>query len=160
MRIERLARLVVVASSIGAFALIACSGSGQRIPNAAPAASGNSAPAGAAEAGAADAGAHEKVFAGSAAEATQLVSAAIDKNRESMAACVSDYRKRKNLGRARVEVQVGIDQEGNLLGATLGKGKQDQELTQCMQRALQNATFPRSHAGVISVTKVYEEILQ
>jgi hypothetical protein len=102
----------------------------------------------------------EKPFAGSTAEATQLVSAAMETTRDGMASCVSAHRKRKNVAHARVEVHVGIDQDGNLLGATLAKGGQDEELSACVTRALQNAPFPRSRSGVISFTKVYEEFLR
>jgi hypothetical protein len=102
----------------------------------------------------------ERPFAGSTAEATQLVSAAMETTRDGMATCVSAYRKRKNVAHARVEVQVGIDQDGNLLGAALAKGGQDDELSACVTRALQNAPFPRSRGGVISFTKVYEEFLR
>lgn len=116
------------------------------------------APDAAVDAGAPDA-APERPFAGSGAEAFQLVSAQIDKHREAMSDCVDAYRKRKKLPTQRVEVQVGIDQEGNLLGATLAKSKQqDPELSGCVQKALSTAVFPKSHAGVISITKVYQEL--
>lgn len=49
--------------------------------------------------------------------------------------------------------------EGRLLGVT-SKGKEDNELKTCVQRALGDAQFPRSHAGVITVTKTYQELLQ
>lgn len=154
----RLGQGVVVAMALVGVALpVACGGGGKPLA-ATPAASASSASSASADAGPPVKA--EKPFAGSTAEATQMVSAAIDKHREGIYACVTSYRKRKNLAHARVEVQVGIDQEGNLLGATLGKGKQDEELTSCVQKALANAPFPRSHSGVISFTKVYEEILQ
>lgn len=154
----RLGQGVVVAMALGSLVLSAACGSGSK-PAAAPPASSASA-AGSASADAGPPAKVEKPFAGSTAEATQLVGVAVDKHREGIYACVTSYRKRKNLAHARVEVQLGIDQEGNLLGATLGKGKQDEELTSCVQKALANAPFPRSHSGVISITKVYEEILQ
>lgn len=164
MRSPLVARLAVVvlavAGSLAAGSLAACSGGGSRGPTS-PAGDPSGAGDGGADAASpADAGPAEKPFAGSSSEATQLVSAAIDKHRAEMASCVDSYRKRKKLAHARVEVQVGIDQEGNLLGATLGKGKQDPELSACVQSALSTAVFPRSHSGVISITKVYEEILQ
>ena len=59
----------------------------------------------------------------------------------------------------RVTISMGIDQEGKLLGATLPKGRTDEILSTCVQAALANAPFPRSHAGVISITKTYEEIV-
>lgn len=150
-----LASLVAVSTL---FVLSACGGprGGESTTGAPPHAV--SAEPGARDAGATDA-APDKPFAGSGAEATQLVSAAIDKHREAMADCVEAYRARKKLPTQRVEVQVGIDQEGILLGATLAKTKsQDPELSACLQKALASAVFPRSHAGVISITKVYAEI--
>lgn len=108
----------------------------------------------------ADAGPPAKPFAGSAAEATQLIGAAVDKGSDKVQKCVSEYRARKNMPHERVTISMGIDQEGKLLGATLPKGKTDEVLSTCVQSALANAPFPRSHAGVISITKTYEEISQ
>jgi hypothetical protein len=164
VRVERFVGMIIAVGLTSLALGAACSSPGARTPSAAAGsgqdggATGASAPL---DAASPDAAKGERPFAGSATEATQLVSAAIDKHREEMGACVNAYKTRKKLGRARVEVQVGIDQEGNLLGATLKGGKaQDEELTTCVQRALATAQFPRSHAGVISVTKVYEEMLQ
>jgi len=93
-------------------------------------------------------------------EATQLIGDAIDTNSTEMKKCVAEYRIRKKLPHERVAISVGIDQEGRLLGATLKGGKQDAPFSECVQRALGTAPFPRSHAGVIQVTKSYEEIQQ
>ncbi len=163
MRVEPFGVGMIIAAGLTSLALgIACSSPGARTPAGATAADadgGSNGPT-SGDAAAGDGGRAEKPFAGTATEATQLVSAAIDKHRTEVGACVNAYKTRKKLGRARVEVQVGIDQEGNLLGATLKGKPQDEELTTCVQRALAQAQFPRSHAGVISITKVYEEILQ
>jgi len=115
----------------------------------------------ASDAGDADGGAasSEPPFAGSAAEATALISSAVDKKGSDIGACVREFRLRKNLARERVSVSFGIDMEGKLLGVT-SKGKEDAELKSCVHKALEGATFPRSHAGVITVTKTYEELLQ
>lgn len=107
-----------------------------------------------------DAAPPPKPFAGSAAEATQLIGAAVDKRSTEVQKCVAEYRTRKNLPHERVTVSMGIDQEGRLLGATLPKGKTDAPLSECIQKALADAAFPRSHSGVISITKSYEEIVQ
>ena len=101
-----------------------------------------------------------KPFAGSAAEATQLIGVAVDKNADAVKKCVSEYRARKNLPHERVTISMGIDQEGRLLGATLPKGKTDAPLSDCIQAALATAAFPRSHSGVISITKSFEELVQ
>ena len=99
-------------------------------------------------------------FAGTSAEATQLIGAAVDKRSTDVQKCVAEYRTRKNLPHERVSISMGIDQEGRLLGAALPKGKTDATLSECVQQALANAPFPRSHSGVISITKSYEEIVQ
>jgi hypothetical protein len=99
------------------------------------------------------------VFAGSAAEATSLISATVDKHSSDIALCARDFRARKKLGREKVSVSFGIDQEGKLLGVT-SRGKEDAELKSCVQNALNGAQFPRSHAGVITVTKTYGEHVQ
>lgn len=117
----------------------------------------NVADAGAAASG--DGGKEERPFAGSAAEATSLISAVVDKKGNEIGLCVRDFRVRKKLARERVSISFGIDMEGTLLGVT-SKGKQDAELKQCVQDALKSALFPRSHAGVITVTKTYEELIQ
>jgi hypothetical protein len=101
----------------------------------------------------------ERQFAGSTAEATALISAVVDKKGSQIGVCVRDFRLRKKLARERVSVSFGIDMEGKLLGVT-SKGKEDNELKTCVQDALKGAPFPRSHAGVITVTKTYEELLQ
>src|SRR5262245_46969842 len=100
--------------------------------------------------------ADEKPFAGSAAEATSMISAVVDKKQDDIATCVREFRVRKKMAHDRVAVSFGIDQEGKLLGVT-SKGKEDAQLKSCVQSVLQNAPFPRSHAGVITVTKSYEE---
>lgn len=107
-----------------------------------------------------DAAPKQRPFAGSAVEATQLIGAAVDRKANEMQKCVAEYRARKNMPHERVSVSLGIDQEGRLLGATLPKGKTDPTLSECVQRALADAPFPRSHTGVISITKSYEEIVQ
>lgn len=106
------------------------------------------------------ASASARPFASSASEATQLINDAIDKHNAGVRKCVEEYRVRKKMPHERVEISVGIDQEGRLLGATLKKGKPDQELSDCLLKALAAAPFPRSHAGVITMTKTFEEILQ
>jgi hypothetical protein len=39
------------------------------------------------------------------------------------------------------------------------KGSEDTELKTCVQDALKDGLFPRSHSGVITVTKTYEELV-
>ena len=145
-------------------ALAACGASGARDPGAASgpgAAKGaHASDAGDGGAGGADAGPPAKPFAGSPSEAAQLIGTAIDKNSGDVKKCVVEYRTRKKLPHERVEISVGIDQEGRLLGAALKGSKQDPVFSDCVQKALAGAPFPRSHAGVIQVTKSFEEIEQ
>jgi hypothetical protein len=83
----------------------------------------------------------------------------VDKKSTEIGMCVREFRTRKKLARERVTVSFGIDMEGKLLGVT-SKGKEDAELKACVQDALKGAQFPRSHAGIITITKTYEELLQ
>ena len=62
-------------------------------------------------------------FASSPAEAMTLINEVIDKRATDVQKCVKEYRTRKNLPHERVEIAVGIDQEGRLRGATLKKGE-------------------------------------
>ena len=116
--------------------------------------------AGATTAASVDAAPPPRPFASSPVEATQLIGAAIDSRAPAMKKCVAEYRARKKLPHDRVEITVGIDQEGHLLGATLKSGSKDPPFSDCVQHALADAPFPRSHAGVIQSTKSYEEIEQ
>ena len=157
--------VAVALTSVVAAVVVACGasgagGGGPGAPSATSAKEGSDGGAAASAPAAADAAPPPKPFAGSAAEATQLIGAAVDKNAAAVMKCVSEYRARKNLPHERVTISMGIDQEGRLLGATLPKGKTDTPLSECVQAALANAAFPRSHSGVISITKSYEELVQ
>ena len=164
---SRIVLVSIVVSLTGAVSSITCACGGDKgsaaskTPNAA---TSKDAPEGGAAGGAggaaSDGGAAQKPFAGSAQEATQLIGNAVDKNSADVMKCVAEYRVRKNLPHERVTISMGIDQEGRLLGATLPKGKTDATLSECVQRVLAGAPFPRSHNGVISITKSYEEIVQ
>ena len=110
-----------------------------------------------------DAGAEagsDRPFAGSPAEATQLITDAVDKKQTEIAKCVQEYRFRTHLAHAKVSVNMGIDQEGRLIGVTLPKNKEDKELTACVHKELEGAKFPRSHAGVITITRTFQEMVQ
>lgn len=112
------------------------------------------------DAGTADAAAKgERPFAGSLAEATTIINGVLDKKQSDISACVRQYRARAPQHQSKVSVAFGIDQEGKLLGVT-SKGKEDAALRACVQEALRDALFPQSHAGVITITKTYEELVQ
>lgn len=101
----------------------------------------------------------ERPFAGNVAEATEMISNVVDKKRTEVNTCIRAFRTRKKIPGERVAVSFGIDMDGRLLGVT-AKGKEDDELKACIQGALKGAPFPRSQAGVITVTKTYGEIVQ
>src|SRR3954464_3425769 len=62
------------------------------------------------------AGPAERPFAGSANDATQLIQQALEKKTDAMNDCVKQFRFRKHLAHERIDVAVGIDQEGHVLG--------------------------------------------
>lgn len=148
--------LIALLVALGALSLACGGGNASKGP-----APSTTAPKDASDAGsaAADAGPPERAFAGSTAEATALISAAVDKRTTDIGACVREFRARRKLVHEKVTVSFGIDQDGRVLGVT-SKGKEDAELKACIQEALKTASFPRSHAGVITVTKTYEDLLQ
>jgi hypothetical protein len=149
---------------IGSFVVCsACSGGGSKDANApkpeAPAAPATAGKASEPVDAGVEAGA-DRPFAGSAAEATQLITDAVDKKQNEIAKCVQQYRFRTHLAHEKVAVNIGIDQEGRLIGVTLPKNKEDKELTACVQKELKDAKFPRSHAGVITITRTFQEMVQ
>jgi hypothetical protein len=114
------------------------------------------APAGAPSAGAQDGGG-ARPFASTAEEATHLIDAAVDSRREGLLKCVVSSRARKADPHASVTLELGIDQQGKLIGLKLPKGVQDDALIACARDALRDAPFPTSHAGVVSVKKTFED---
>jgi hypothetical protein len=147
---------VVFAGTLAA--VVAACGASSSAPGT-PTSSASAGDEGEAPAGNADGGAkEERPFAGSTAEATQMISEVVDKKQPDITACVREFRARKKDAPKKVVVSFGIDQEGRLLGVT-SKGNVDTELKTCVADALRRAPFPRSHAGVITVTKTYEDLL-
>jgi hypothetical protein len=114
-------------------------------------------PAGSASAGsAAPPPAHP--FAKNAVEATSMIDDAINSKANELTACVEDARKRRKDPHAKIVVQVGIDENGRLIGVEMPKGeKKDKALSDCLLQALHGAPFPESHAGVITVRKTFED---
>jgi hypothetical protein len=75
-----------------------------------------------------------------------------------LSACVEDARTRRKNAHEKIVVEIGIDQEGHMLGVKLPKGeKNDKALVDCVLGALRAAPFPRSHSGVITVRKTFED---
>jgi|ERR1017187_8077579 hypothetical protein len=116
--------------------------------------------------GATDAGAPvvdaavEHPFAKSIPEAQALIQEQIDAHMQTLWKCVDAYRAGKNDPHKGVVVDVGIDQEGTLLGVTSPSSKQGElepRLKQCLWDGLHGLTFPRSHAGVITVRQTFTD---
>jgi hypothetical protein len=99
-------------------------------------------------------------FAHSSLEASQLIDKAIDAHQDELAACAQAARKKRKDIHVRVAVDIGIDQEGTLLGVKIPKGAPaDDDLVACITKALKRAQFPRSNAGVITVKKTFEDVV-
>lgn len=73
--------------------------------------------------------------------------------------CVEDHRKAKHEAHGAITVDIGIDQEGTLLGIIPPNPKKplDPALKDCMMAALHGLTFPRSHAGIITVRQTFQD---
>jgi hypothetical protein len=135
--------------------LIACGGS-----KAAPVATVPVTPPAASEASAGDAGAAkvERPMAKTSAEATAFIDEAVNQRQPQLAKCVAEARERIKDAHAPLATEIGIDQEGALIGVKTPKGSTlDLKLNDCVREALQGAPFPRSKAGVITVKKSFTD---
>jgi hypothetical protein len=133
-------------------------------PGATPSpATGGAGPQGDAGIAAADARV-ERPFAKTALEAQSLIQALIDAHIKPLWKCVEQLRAAKGDPHKAVTVDIGIDQEGNLLGVTTVNAKQgglDPTTRDCMFGALHGLPFPRSHSGVITVRQSFtDEVIQ
>lgn len=145
---------------LGFLALGACGAPGPAAEGSKAGAEGATGGGGAAaDGGSGGGGKEERPFAGSLQEATTAINAVLDKRQGDINACVKQFRVRRADHHGKVSVSFGIDQEGRLLGVT-SKGKEDAELKSCVQDGLRGAPFPRSNAGLITITKTYEELVQ
>jgi hypothetical protein len=105
-----------------------------------------------------EAAAPEHPFAATPAEATTLIDDAINARVGDLARCVETARARRKNPHQKISVMIGIDQQGHLMAVTAPPGGQkDPELFACVQGVLTGANFPTSHAGVITVTRSFEE---
>ncbi len=97
-------------------------------------------------------------FANSPDEATSLIDDAITSRANELGACVDAARARRKTPHAKLVLEVGIDEEGHMLGVKLPKGeKPDKAFVDCVLASLRGAPFPKSHAGVITVRKTFED---
>jgi hypothetical protein len=87
-----------------------------------------------------------------------MIDDAITSRVNELSACVDAARERRKSPHEKIVVEIGIDQEGHLLGVKLPKSeKKDDALVTCILDALRPAPFPRSHSGVITVRKTFED---
>jgi hypothetical protein len=134
---------------------MAC-GTSQKNADSPPAAAGD---AGAAAATSASAAPAERPFAKNPVEATTLIQDVIQTKMKTLWKCVEDWRTKKGDPHAGIVVNIGIDQEGTLVGvASLNsKNELDPVLRECLYSTLKGLPFPRSHAGVITVKQSFED---
>ncbi len=127
-------------------------------PSATEIASVPPADAGAPSADATSVAAPGKPFANNAAEATSLINDAVDAQANGLGRCVETARARSRKMHGKISVEIGIDQEGKLIGVKTPKGqKEDRGFNDCVRGALTGANFPRSHAGVITLRRSFED---
>lgn len=101
----------------------------------------------------------ERPFASTPIEAQSLIQSQIDTRMKALWKCVGDYRTRKGDAHKGVVVDIGIDQEGSLIGVTSPSAKQelDPQLKDCVLSTLRGLSFPRSHSGVITVRQSFTD---
>ena len=99
-------------------------------------------------------------FAKTSFEAQMMIRQEIHTRMKALWACVDDYRSRVGERHRGVIVDIGIDQEGGLLGVIAveaGGRELEPALKDCLMRGLRGAAFPRSHAGVITVRQMFQD---
>jgi hypothetical protein len=100
-------------------------------------------------------------FAKDAAAAESMIDDAIESRHSGVEKCAAEARKRLGDPHGKVSLLVGIDQEGSVIGIKVPKGeKKDEKLLTCVRVALKGAPFPKSHNGIITIKKTYEEALE
>lgn len=103
-----------------------------------------------------------RAFANTPLEAQSLIQEQIDSHMAPLLKCVNDFRSKKGDAHKAVVVDVGIDQEGNLLGVTapnIKKGDLDPGMRDCMLTTLRPLPFPKSHAGIITVRQTFTDVV-
>ena len=100
-------------------------------------------------------------FASTQLEAQSLIQEQIDSHMRPLWNCVADLRGKGGDPHKGVVVDIGIDQEGTLLGVKAPnptKGDLDPALRDCMLAVLHGLPFPRSHAGIITVRQTFTDV--
>jgi hypothetical protein len=116
--------------------------------------------AGMARPDAAEQPAAERPFASTPLEAQRLIQEQIDSRISVLWKCVEDHRTVIGDAHKAIVFDVGIDQEGHLLGVAAANPKAGAlapSVKDCILRALRAARFPRSHAGVIAVRQTFQD---
>ena len=144
-------------TAIGLLALLV---SGCSPPSTPAASSSSTSTATVADAGPAPEAAAPRPFASTQAEATVIIQEVIQDHIKALWQCVDAYRTAKGDPHRAVSIDVGTDQEGNLLGITTPgtKNTLDPTLKDCMWNVLHGLPFPRSHAGVITVRQNFSDM--
>ena len=101
----------------------------------------------------------ERPFASTPLEAQRMIQEQIDSRMNALWKCVEAYRTTSADAHKAIVVEVGIDQEGHLLGIAAANPKAVLAplLRDCLMGALRPAQFPRSHAGVIAVRQTFQD---
>jgi hypothetical protein len=102
----------------------------------------------------------ERPFASTPLEAQRMIQEQIDSRSSALWKCVEAYRTTSADAHKAIVVDVGIDQEGHLLGVAAPNPKAGvlaPSLRDCLMGALRAARFPRSHAGVIAVRQTFQD---
>ena len=95
----------------------------------------------------------ERPFATTPAEAKRLIKAQLYAHVDAVQKCLVDYLVKNNMGGGET-VDFAIDETGTLVGVVVWGAKdggKDPELKACMTIALQDAMFPKSRSGIITV---------
>ena len=144
-----------------ALLLVAACGGSSSPPSQVPAIAHTEPPA---DAGVADAAApprpRERPFAHSRWKPPGSSSARIDSRMPALWDCVQAYRKANRDAHQTIVVNLGIDEDGNLLGVASGDPKHVDvpgPVRSCILKALHEAAFPRSHAGIITVRQTFQD---
>jgi hypothetical protein len=104
------------------------------------------------------AAADARPFANNPVEATSMINDAVDSRAAALIKCVEVARVRRKNAHGKIAVEIGIDQEGSLIGVKSPKGQpKDDAFNDCVRESLARANFPRSHAGVITVKRSFED---
>ncbi len=102
----------------------------------------------------------ERPFAHTANEATGIIQQEIDSRMGALWKCVQVYRAANRDAHQTITVNLGIDEDGNLLGVASGDPKHPDvpaPVRSCIMKSLRDASFPRSHAGIITVRQTFQD---